>query len=82
MNEKIPVDRLSFEDALAELESIVRALETGQAKLADSIALYERGVALKQHCEAQLRTAQEKIEKITVAPNGAVATELFGTEES
>jgi len=65
-----PVADLSFEDALAELEKIVRDLETGQAKLDDAIAAYERGAALKQHCEAKLREAQAKVDKIVTGPDG------------
>ena len=61
---------LSFEEALAELEKIVRDLETGQAKLDDAIAAYERGAALKQHCEAKLRDAQAKVDRIVTGPDG------------
>ncbi len=61
---------LSFEKALAELEEIVRKLESGEAELEQSIALYERGAALKAHCEAKLKSAQEKIEKIVVGEGG------------
>lgn len=61
---------LSFEDALAELEKIVRDLETGQAKLDDAIAAYERGAALKRHCEAKLRDAQAKVDRIVTGPDG------------
>ena len=61
---------LSFEEALAELERIVRDLETGQAKLDDAIAAYERGAALKRHCEAKLRDAQAKVDKIVTGPDG------------
>lgn len=61
---------LSFEKALAELEEIVRKLESGSAELEASIALYERGAALKAHCEAKLKAAQEKIEKIVVSGDG------------
>ena len=63
---------LSFEKALAELEEIVRKLESGAAELEESIALYERGAALKAHCEAKLKSAQEKIEKIVVDGAGNV----------
>ena len=66
---------LPFEKALAELEDIVQKLESGNAALEDSIALYERGAALKAHCEATLKSAQEKIEKIVASEDGAVATE-------
>ena len=61
---------LSFEDALAELERIVRDLETGQARLDDAIAAYERGAALKRHCEAKLRDAQAKVDRIVTGPDG------------
>jgi exodeoxyribonuclease VII small subunit len=69
-----PVENLSFEDALGELETIVKTLETGQAKLEESIGKYERGIALKNHCEKKLREAQAKIEKITVGADGSLQT--------
>ena len=69
------VAAMSFEDALAELEKIVRDLEGGKAKLDDAIASYERGAALKKHCEAKLREAQAKVEKIVLGPDGSVASE-------
>ncbi|AWK85431.1 exodeoxyribonuclease VII small subunit [Azospirillum thermophilum] len=73
----IPPDiaALSFEDALAELERIVRQLEEGRGKLDDAIASYERGTALKRHCEAKLREAQAKIDRITVTADGSFGTE-------
>ena len=71
------IDKLSFEQALEELEKIVGALESGKAPLEDSINSYERGIKLKQHCEKMLNAAQEKIEKITITPDGTVATEPF-----
>lgn len=64
------ISNLSFEDALAELERIVRDLETGQAKLDDAIAAYERGAALKRHCEVKLRDAQAKVDRIVTGPDG------------
>jgi exodeoxyribonuclease VII small subunit len=70
MTKKSDLDGVSFEKALAELEDIVRKLEQGSVELEDSIALYERGAALKAHCEAKLRSAQERIEKIVVAGDG------------
>lgn len=69
MTEKI--ESLSFEDALSELETIVRNLESGQTKLDESITAYERGVALKKHCEKRLNDARLKIEKITLDENGS-----------
>jgi len=68
------VENLSFEDALGELETIVKSLETGQAKLEDSIDQYERGISLKNHCEKKLREAQAKIDKIAVASDGSLST--------
>lgn len=65
---------LSFEKALAELEGIVQKLESGSVELEESIALYERGAALKAHCEAKLKAAQERIEKIVVSDNGSPKT--------
>jgi len=74
---QIPADiaKMSFEAALAELEEIVRQLESGEAELEKSIDLYERGNALKAHCEARLAAAQAKVEKITMSSSGAVTTE-------
>ena len=76
-----PVEKLSFEQALAELETIVKDLETGKAALEDSIAQYERGTMLKTHCEKKLREAQAKIEKITVNPDGSLSTAAFAEQE-
>ena len=75
MTKKNDLANLTFEAALTELEGIVQKLETGGAALEESIALYERGAALKAHCEAKLRNAQEKIEKIVEAGGGAPKTE-------
>lgn len=68
----IPTDMaaLSFEEALAELEQIVQKLESGRASLEDLIDLYTRGTALKSHCEAKLKAAQAKIDRIVVGPDG------------
>lgn len=66
---------LSFEDALAELEQIVRRLEAGQGKLDEAIHSYERGAQLKQHCEKKLSEAQARIDKIVRSPDGSLATE-------
>lgn len=64
------VKAMSFEQALDELEKIVGKLESGQAPLQESIVIYERGEALKAHCEAQLKTAEARIEKITLSREG------------
>jgi exodeoxyribonuclease VII small subunit len=66
---------MSFEDALAELEEIVRRLEGGQAKLDDAIQAYERGALLKKHCEDKLAEARAKVDKISLGPDGSVGTE-------
>ena len=61
---------LSFEKALAELEAIVAKLEQGNTPLEESIAAYERGEALKRHCDQLLRKAEARVERITQAPDG------------
>jgi len=68
------VAALSFEQALKQLEDIVQRLEKGQVDLEDSIAIYERGTALKAHCEAKLRDAEARIEKIVIGPGGVPST--------
>lgn len=66
-----PVDRMSFEEAMGELESIVGQLEGGEVALEASIALYKRGDALRRHCEAKLAAAREQVEQITLGADGA-----------
>ena len=66
---------MSFEQALSELQELVKRLEKGDAKLDDAIKSYERGALLKQHCEAKLREAQMKVEKIVLGGNGSVGTQ-------
>lgn len=69
---------LPFEKALAELEEIVTRLERGSVALEESIAIYERGEALKKHCDALLRDAEMRIETITLGEDGRAAkTEPF-----
>lgn len=70
--DKPEIDSLSFEQAMAELEGIVRGLEAGDIALEQSIAAYERGAQLKKHCEAKLAGARARIEKITLSPDGSV----------
>ncbi len=76
-DDKLPADikKLSFEDALSELEDIVRELETGRGALDEAINAYARGAHLKSHCEAKLKDAQSKIDKIVIGKGGAIATE-------
>lgn len=64
------IEQMSFEKALQELEAIVEKLESGKAGLEDSIRLYERGERLKARCEALLRQAEAKVEKITLDADG------------
>lgn len=70
---KTPVAELSFEQALKELESVVGALEKGSVALDESIALYERGAALRTHCETKLKEAEAKVTQITEGPDGAIS---------
>jgi exodeoxyribonuclease VII small subunit len=71
---------LSFEDALAELEAIVRGLEEGKGDLEDAIGAYERGAALKRHCEQKLKEAKAKVDKISIGPDGAAELESMDLE--
>ena len=73
------IKAMSFEAALSELEAIVEKLEGGKAPLAESIAIYERGEALKSHCEALLKQAEARIEKITLKNGAPAGTEPLDT---
>jgi exodeoxyribonuclease VII small subunit len=64
---------MPFEDALAELETIVKRLEGGQPKLQDAIADYERGAALRAHCERKLTEAEAKVRAVIAGPDGSLA---------
>ncbi len=67
------INALSFEDALAELERIVRGLEGGQQKLEDAIVCYERGAALRRHCEQKLAEAEARVQAIVEKADGSLA---------
>src|SRR5271169_4979359 len=69
------VESLSFEAALKELEDIVSRLEQGEVDLEDSISLYERGQALKSHCEKRLKSAEGRLEKIVLGSSGPTGSE-------
>lgn len=71
----LDLSKFSFEEALVQLESIVRELEGGKIKLDDAVEAYEKATALKKFCEEKLKAAQLKIEKINVSPEGVVSTE-------
>lgn len=73
MTDAAHVDTLSFEKALAELESIVAKLEGGNVPLEESITLYARGEALKARCDALLKDAEARVEKITQGADGRTA---------
>ena len=78
MNEALPpsdIAAMSFEDALAELEGIVRRLEGGQVELDDAIQSYERGAQLKRHCEKKLNEAQQRVDRIVIGSDGSVTVE-------
>jgi len=64
------INRMPFEKALAELETIVQKLESGNVVLEESVAIYERGEALKRRCEELLRQAEARVEKITLDASG------------
>ena len=74
---ELPADiaGLSFEEALAELERIVRQLEEGKGRLDEAIDAYSRGMLLKRHCEAKLAEAQARVERIVLGPDGVPATQ-------
>ncbi len=67
---EVEITKMSFEAALAELEQIVARLEGGKVELEESIKIYERGEALRKHCDAKLAEAEARIEKITLSPQG------------
>ena len=71
------ISSLTFEQALQQLETIVQQLEKGQVPLEESITIYEKGTALKAHCETKLRDAEARIEKIVINPGGAPSAVPF-----
>ena len=71
---------MSFEAALAELEAIVKRIEAGNAKLDDAISAYERGTLLKRHCEARLREAQARVDKIVMGSDGRPQVEKLALD--
>jgi len=73
--DKTAIEEMSFEVALAELEKIVSKLESGDVPLEQSISLYERGDALRAHCDARLKEASLKVDKIVTGADGSLSTE-------
>lgn len=68
----IPIPEMTFEQAMAELERVVAMMEKGDVALEKSIDLYERGAALKKHCEDKLRAAEERVSQLTLSADGTV----------
>ena len=68
------IEKMSFEEALAELEEIVRKIDTGQEDLASAVSSFERGVTLKKHCESMLKQAKMRIEKIVSVSDDEIKT--------
>ena len=79
MNEDIA--RMSFEDALGELETIVRGLEGGQQKLEDAIVCYERGSVLRRHCETKLAEAETRVAAIVERDDGSLGMRLMAPRD-
>jgi exodeoxyribonuclease VII small subunit len=73
VDNNIEIQKMSFERAIDELESIVKRLEEGKVPLEESVAIYERGEGLKRRCEELLRQAEARVERITLDANGTPA---------
>lgn len=74
------IANMTFEQALQELEALVRRLEEGRLPLEDAISSYEKGVALKAHCQAKLQAAKLKVDQIMLKPNGEAELKPFETQ--
>ncbi|HEY8740716.1 MAG TPA: exodeoxyribonuclease VII small subunit [Candidatus Dormibacteraeota bacterium] len=78
-----PIEKLTYEGALGELETLIRRLETGSIDLADSIASYERGVALAAHCSGLLEATEKKVQRLVLGGRGeAVEVPVEGEDEA
>lgn len=76
------IEKLSFEEALGELESLVRRLEEGKCPLDEAIKTFERGIGLKNHCDTKLKNARLKVEQILENSDGTVTMKTFLNEEA
>ncbi len=76
------IEKLSFEEAISQLENIVKELESGRIKLDDAVSAYEKAVKLKQLCESKLKAAQLKIEKLEITPDDKVKSSEFVVPEA
>lgn len=74
------LENMSFEDAMRELETIVRKLEEGKTSLEEAITSYERGAALRAHCEKKLKDARLRVEQIVIGPDGTLTTKPSNLE--
>jgi len=74
------IQSMTFEQALGELERIVQQLESGEVELERSIAIYERGAALRAHCDSKLKDAELKVDKIVKGEDGSVSLEPAGLD--
>ena len=75
-----PLESVSFEEAMKELEAIVRRLEEGKVGLDDAMKAYERGAALRAHCEKKLKEARLRVDQIIVGTDGALTTKPIDFE--
>ena len=82
MNDKELLGKMTFEDAMDELESIVNALDKGDVSLDEAIAAYDRGSVLKDHCEKKLNQAKMKVETIQSEENGELKTDKIDVFKS
>lgn len=80
--DNIPINEMEFEQAIKELEGIVKSLQDGCATLKSSVELYERGILLKNHCETLLNSARMKIEQITKDKDGNICIEKINMEDN
>jgi exodeoxyribonuclease VII small subunit len=76
------IEKLSFEEALGELESLVRRLEEGKCPLDEALKTFERGIGLKNHCDTKLKNARLKVEQILENSDGSVSMKPFLNEEA
>ena len=82
MNDKELLEKMTFEDAMDELEGIVNALDKGNVSLDEAIAAYDRGSVLKDHCEKRLNQAKMKVETIQSEENGELKTDKIDVFKS
>ena len=75
-----PIETMSFEESLKELEAIVRRLEEGKVNLDDAMNAYERGAALRAHCEKKLKDARLRVEQIVVGADGSIQKSEFSDQ--